>query len=203
MVVFGILAVVCGILIVTSAARQRRVLGARATIALVAVLVLGATGFGAAQPAVAVSHASQDCDAVPPTPTPPVIAVDLTPVITINQGVVDGPRTVTGEVRISNLTAAASGSPIVFRIPKGTPLSNPTAPSAGLTIDTVSDPGNFVFTYTTPVPALTTASTTFSIDFDGVTSGQKIISVTLDSGTGNDSNTLNNFDQEIIQYFAD
>jgi hypothetical protein len=165
----------------------------RAGGALLLALILVAGG-GALAIAPASQAQAAACDTTPP---PPVVVPALDYSISAD---IEEPNPVSGSTdmiafSLTNTVIDQAGTPpIVVRIPRLPQITNvvPT-PVAGWTLDDVSDPANYVFTFSDPLPAAgTTTIALFVFDVIANTSTDLVIPVTIDTGSGGDTVVGNN-----------
>ncbi|MDN4642128.1 hypothetical protein QCD70_17920 [Agreia sp. PsM10] len=142
----------------------------------------------------------------PPTTAPPAIpsTIDLTPRITVSPSILQSGDTTTLALQVYNLSDDQEAvGPIVARIPKSPFITPIVATTANWSVDTTSDPANYVFTYTGSVAA---ASGSIEGEFDTTwvsnSNGNYQFIVTLDQGTAGDIDASNDSDSETITYFG-
>ena len=153
------------------------------------------------------SNPTNDTDSVAFAFTPPVSTVDFPPILQLTPGSVTGTGPENVSVTLVNLSGTDTNTgPIVTRIPKDPRMTATSVSGTGWTLDSASDAGNYVLTYTGTVApedesvpgALAFTWTNGSSD---TAPGTYTITGRIDSGSGGDTNAANNSDSETLQFF--
>lgn len=191
----GMVVVAAGVAVFLATRRRLRTLGTG--LMLVALLAAGGGLL-----AVAPSAPAQAAECSTPTPTPaPLFDYSINATIApTNDTAIPTGGTAVITFSVTNEIADQAGTPpIVVRIPKSINISTPsatlTAPSTDWALDSVTDPANFVFTYTGALAAgATTPDATFT--FTALNGNFNLlpvpVSVTIDTGSGGDTVVTNN-----------
>jgi hypothetical protein len=144
---------------------------------------------------------------------PAVAAPDLTPNITVSPNVMHGPTNFNVTVRVTELLGnQTNGSVITVRIPRDPRVSftyNPALTTIGFTTVNNSvwtydgtDPFFHIFRTNSIIAGNTFSTFGFQAVFDpGASQGKYNMTSSLQGGSGGETNTGNNQDAEVIDYF--
>lgn len=185
--IFGLVAVVLGITFFVFA--RGRLRGSAVALGLV-LLLAGGTGLAVTAPASSAS--ADDC-----TPRDYLIDGTISPDTSEPDTVVNSGQTVTITFWVANAADRDGQTPIVVRVPRQPSVTAVALDGASTNwaLDSVTDPANYTFTYSGPLPKGTQSSDavfTFTASNGNSSPVDVEIPVTIDSGSGGDSNDANN-----------
>ena len=142
--------------------------------------------------------------------TPPP-APDFAPTLTLKPSSFVGNGSGTMTIGLDNVSAVGTNTvPITTLVPKNSGISGATVSGSGWTLDSASDAANYVLTYTGSVaPGASTPAATLSYTWTepmvGIVgqSGDVILTATVVTGSGGDTDSANNVATSTLSYVPD